>query len=163
DPAVRGRVRGLGRRPGPGHRPAAQRRSCRAVRGSGGQRAEILVAGRGAAPGHRRRLRRGPGPRRRADHRLALAARHHPGGAAQIARNLDRYEREWAAAHPYEVPGRALRRGWDARAWADGRPDKVAAQAGTSLEERWRAQLYGLGYRDPERPADLRPPPIGAL
>src|SRR3954452_6850817 len=43
---------------------------------------------------------------------------------AQIARNVDRYEREWTAAHPGASPGPALRRAWDTRAWADGRPDK---------------------------------------
>src|SRR3954452_21295139 len=50
--------------------------------------------------------------------------------AAQITRNLDRYETEWSAAHPNEQPGPALRRSWDARAWADGRPDKVAPRPG---------------------------------
>src|SRR3954452_14623402 len=43
--------------------------------------------------------------------------------AAQIGRHRDRYEREWTQAHPGETPGPALRRAWDARAWADGRPD----------------------------------------
>src|ERR687889_402833 len=47
--------------------------------------------------------------------------------AAQIGRNLDRYERDWTAAHPAESPGPALRRAWDARAWADGRPAWNAA------------------------------------
>ncbi|WP_104526902.1 MobF family relaxase [Blastococcus saxobsidens] len=82
---------------------------------------------------------------------------------AQIARNVDRYEREWAAAHPGERPGPALRRAWDARAWADGRPDKVTPQPGANLEERWRGQLSGLGYRDPAGPVDLTPTPVGAL
>ena len=53
---------------------------------------------------------------------------------AQIARNVDRYEREWTAAHPGEHPGPALRRAWDARAWADGRPDKVIPQPGANLD-----------------------------
>ncbi|HLM05697.1 MAG TPA: MobF family relaxase [Blastococcus sp.] len=82
---------------------------------------------------------------------------------AQIARNVDRYEREWTAAHPGENPGPALRRAWDARAWADGRPDKVVAQPGGNLAERWRGQLSGLGYRDPAGPVDLTPTPVGAL
>src|SRR3712207_58908 len=34
--------------------------------------------------------------------------------AAQIGRNLDRYEQEWTQAHSAEVPGPALRRAWDA-------------------------------------------------
>ncbi|RBY92879.1 MobF family relaxase [Blastococcus sp. TF02A-30] len=87
-----------------------------------------------------------------------FSARH-----AQIARNVDRYERAWTAAHPGESPGPVLRRAWDARAWADGRPDKVALQPGVGLEERWRADLSALGYRDPGRPVDLAPTSVGAL
>jgi exodeoxyribonuclease V alpha subunit len=87
-----------------------------------------------------------------------FSARH-----AQIARNVDRYEREWTAAHPGEHPGPALRRAWDARAWADGRPDKVIPQPGAKLEERWRAELYALGYQPGDRPVELHPTPIGAL
>jgi conjugative relaxase-like TrwC/TraI family protein len=82
---------------------------------------------------------------------------------AQIARNVDRYEREWTAAHPGEHPGPALRRAWDARAWADGRPDKITPQPGGNLQERWRTQLCALGYRDPADPVDLTPTPIGTL
>ncbi len=83
---------------------------------------------------------------------------------AQIARNVDRYEREWTAAHPGEAAGPGLRRAWDARAWADGRPNKVTAQPGTSLGERWRAELSALGYRAPAGPVDLAPtPPVGTL
>jgi exodeoxyribonuclease V alpha subunit len=48
--------------------------------------------------------------------------------AAQIAANIDRYESAWTRAHPGEAPGPAVRRGWDARAWAEGRPDKVIPQ-----------------------------------
>ncbi|MCU1613654.1 MAG: trwC1 [Frankiales bacterium] len=83
--------------------------------------------------------------------------------AGQIARNLDRYEREWAIAHPGERPGPALRRAWDARAWADDRPDKVAPQPGQNLDERWRAELSRLGYRHPYRAVALRPTPVGAV
>jgi exodeoxyribonuclease V alpha subunit len=83
--------------------------------------------------------------------------------AAQIARNLDRYEREWTAAHPDQSPGPALRRAWDARAWADGRPDKVNPQPGSDLTERWLAELAALGYRDRDRPVDLIRTPVGAL
>ncbi|MDK3255268.1 MobF family relaxase [Blastococcus capsensis] len=93
-----------------------------------------------------------------ADYVGPFSARH-----AQIARNVDRYEREWTAAHPGESPGPRLRRSWDARAWADGRPDKVTAQSGVRLEERWRAELSALGYRDPAGPVDLAPSLIGAL
>src|SRR3954470_6565387 len=39
--------------------------------------------------------------------------------AAQIGRHRDRYERKWTAAHPGQTPGPALRRAWDARAWAE--------------------------------------------
>jgi exodeoxyribonuclease V alpha subunit len=87
-----------------------------------------------------------------------FSARH-----AQIARNVDRYEAEWTAAHPGEHPGPALRRAWDARAWADGRPDKVTPRPGTKLEERWQAEFDALGYRPRDRPVALRPTLVGAL
>jgi hypothetical protein len=82
---------------------------------------------------------------------------------AQIARNVDRYEQKWLSAHPGEHPGPALRRAWNARAWADGRPDKVIAQLGRTVAERWRARLHALGYRAPRTPVDLAPTPIGGL
>src|SRR3954471_5981310 len=66
---------------------------------------------------------------------------------AQIARNADRYEREWTATHPGETPGPALRHAWDARAWAEGRPDKVAPQPRADVGERWRTDLAELGFR----------------
>src|SRR4051812_23171718 len=83
--------------------------------------------------------------------------------AAQIGRNLDRYERAWRTAHPGESPGPALRRAWDARAWADGRPDKVTPRSGADLAARWWAELAALGYRDPDASVELRPTPVGAL
>src|SRR3954454_2495506 len=83
--------------------------------------------------------------------------------AGQIERNMDRYEREWIAAHPGEIPGPALRRAWHARAWAQDRPDKVTPQPGTNLDERWRTELYDLGFRAPSKPAPLTPTPVGAL
>src|SRR5215212_6889734 len=55
-----------------------------------------------------------------------FSARH-----AQITRNVDRYKREWTAAHPGESPGPVLRRAWDARAWAESRPEKVTPGPGT--------------------------------
>jgi len=69
--------------------------------------------------------------------------------AAQIGRNLDRYEGEWRATNPGVEPGPALRRAWDRRAWSDSRPDKIAPTSGVDLVEHWNAELRGLGYRDP--------------
>ncbi|WP_336029194.1 MobF family relaxase [Geodermatophilus sp. FMUSA9-8] len=83
--------------------------------------------------------------------------------AAQITRNIDTYEREWAAAHPGEQPGPVLRRSWDARAWAQGRPDKVRPQPGEDLTARWLAELVALGYRDRNVPTGLTPAPVGGL
>ncbi|WP_100501689.1 MobF family relaxase [Geodermatophilus chilensis] len=83
--------------------------------------------------------------------------------AVQIGRNRDRYEQEWTAANPGQTPGPALRRAWDARAWADGRPDKVTPQPGEDLTARWVAELAALGYRDRDKPVDLVAAPVGAL
>ena len=75
--------------------------------------------------------------------------------AAQIERSIAGYEAEWAATHPGEVPGPALRRAWDARAWADARPDKVIPQPGADLHGRWLRELAELGYRDRDKPIEL--------
>src|SRR4051794_6703972 len=83
--------------------------------------------------------------------------------AAQIGRNLDRYERQWMAAHPGQIPGPALRRAWDARAWAEGRPDKVTPQLGADLTARWVGELAALGYRDRDHLVDLAPTPVGSI
>lgn len=69
--------------------------------------------------------------------------------AAQIGRNIDRYEAEWRTANPGQEPGPAVRRSWDRRAWKDARPDKIAPTDGAELVAAWNAQLRDLGYRDP--------------
>ena len=53
--------------------------------------------------------------------------------AAQITRNIDRYEAQWRSEHPGEQPGPTLRRAWDRRAWSAARPDKVAPVSGDEL------------------------------
>src|SRR3954466_8601034 len=83
--------------------------------------------------------------------------------AAQIGRNLDRYEHEWTAAHPGQTPGPALRRVWDARAWAEGRPDKVTPQPGEDVTARWAGELATLRYRDRDHPVDPEPTPVGTI
>jgi exodeoxyribonuclease V alpha subunit len=82
-----------------------------------------------------------------------FSARH-----AQIARNADGYEREWTAAHPGEQPGPALRRSWDTRAWAEGRPDKVTPQSGMNVTERWRTELHRLASGPRAGPCPWSPP-----
>lgn len=55
-------------------------------------------------------------------------------------------------------------RSWDARAWADSRPDKLVPRTGTELTNRWLAELSDLGYR--ERPGtDIaeRPATVGSI
>jgi len=69
--------------------------------------------------------------------------------AAQIARNVDRFEATWRGAHPGAEPGPRLRRCWDARAWAQDRPDKVVPKDGAELARRWVQELVGLGYHNP--------------
>jgi exodeoxyribonuclease V alpha subunit len=70
--------------------------------------------------------------------------------AGQIGRNMDRYEADWRDANPGAEPGPKLRQSWDARAWAEARPDKVIPKDGADLTRAWVQELYGLGYRDPE-------------
>jgi conjugative relaxase-like TrwC/TraI family protein len=67
----------------------------------------------------------------------------------QISRNADRYEAEWRAGHPGEEPGPRLRRAWDARAWADARPDKLVPSNGAELTRRWVNELLELGFTPP--------------
>jgi exodeoxyribonuclease V alpha subunit len=69
--------------------------------------------------------------------------------AAQITRNIDRYEAEWRHDHPGQEPGPALRRTWDRRAWAQARPDKVVPADGTELRRRWVEELHELGFTPP--------------
>ncbi|MQW77078.1 relaxase domain-containing protein [Nocardioides sp. dk4132] len=94
--------------------------------------------------------------------------------AAQINRNVDRYEAAWRAEHPGQEPGPRLRRTWDRRAWADARPDKVVPKDGGDLVTRWNEELHDLGFCAPAPPAaepclkDLetlkrRAPAIGAI
>jgi exodeoxyribonuclease V alpha subunit len=75
--------------------------------------------------------------------------------AGQIGRLLDRYEAAWRAEHPGQEPGPQLRRSWDARAWAEDRPDKVVPRDGAELRDRWLAELAELGYRDRDKPLQL--------
>jgi len=70
-------------------------------------------------------------------------------------RNIDRYEADWTAANPGEQPGPALRRAWDARAWADGRPDKITPERGARVRRRWLDELSRLGYGDPDTLFDI--------
>ncbi|WP_426246551.1 MobF family relaxase [Nocardioides sp. LHG3406-4] len=75
--------------------------------------------------------------------------------AAQITRNIDRYDAEWRTEHPGQEPGPALRRAWDRRAWSAARPDKVVPEDGTELRRRWVEELQELGFTPPARPPSL--------
>ncbi|WP_395658103.1 MobF family relaxase [Nocardioides sp.] len=72
--------------------------------------------------------------------------------AAQMSRNVDRYEAGWRAEHPDQEPGPRLRRTWDRRAWADARPDKVVPQGGADLVAAWNSELRDLGFTPPTNP-----------
>ncbi|EON23476.1 exonuclease V subunit alpha [Nocardioides sp. CF8] len=69
--------------------------------------------------------------------------------AAQIGRNVDRYEAAWRAEHPGQEPGPRLRQTWDRRAWADARPDKVVPRSGADLVNAWNRELRDLGFTPP--------------
>ena len=69
--------------------------------------------------------------------------------AAQITRNIDRYEAAVAQRAPRRGARPALRRAWDRRAWAQARPDKVVPESGAELRQRWVDELHQLGFTPP--------------
>ncbi|MDZ5661405.1 MobF family relaxase [Nocardioides sp. S-58] len=83
--------------------------------------------------------------------------------AAQINRNVDRYDAAWRAEHPDQEPGPRLRRTWDRRAWADARPDKVVPCSGADLVAAWNNELRDLGFTPPTTPAAEMGLQIGRL
>jgi exodeoxyribonuclease V alpha subunit len=83
--------------------------------------------------------------------------------AAQITRNIDRYEAQWRSEHPDEEPGPTLRRAWDRLAWAQARPDKVVPEDGNELRRRWVEELHQLGFTPPSVGVEHRPVPIGRI
>ncbi len=83
--------------------------------------------------------------------------------AAQITRNIDRYEAQWRSEHPDEEPGPTLRRAWDRRAWAQARPDKVVPESGAELRQRWVDELQQLGFTPPTVGLEHRAVPIGRV
>lgn len=83
--------------------------------------------------------------------------------AAQITRNIDRYEAQWRGEHPGEEPGPTLRRAWDRRAWAQARPDKVVPTSGADLRLRWVEELHQLGFTPPSVAVERRALPVGRV
>ncbi|WP_416224781.1 MobF family relaxase [Nocardioides sp. dk4132] len=75
--------------------------------------------------------------------------------AAQITRNIDRYEAQWRSEHPGQEPGPSLRRIWDRRAWSQARPDKVVPTDGADLGHRWVEELRELGFTPAHPPKAL--------
>lgn len=78
--------------------------------------------------------------------------------ADQITRNLDRLEATWRTDHPGDEPGPKLRQGWDRRAWAQARPDKVVPENGNDLNQRWVDELRELGFTPPLTPTPVLDP-----
>lgn len=83
--------------------------------------------------------------------------------AAQITRNIDRYEAKWRTEHPDEEPGPTLRRAWDRRAWAQARPDKVVRTSGAELQQRWVDELHQFGFTPPTVGLEQCAVPIGRV
>jgi exodeoxyribonuclease V alpha subunit len=94
---------------------------------------------------------------------LAPYAARFSARAAQIGRNVDRYEAKWRTEHPGEEPGPKLGQGWDRRAWAQARPDKVVPKDGAAMVASWNEELRQIGYRDPSRRTSLSTPRVGGL
>jgi exodeoxyribonuclease V alpha subunit len=83
--------------------------------------------------------------------------------AAQIDRNVSRFEAEWRAAHPGEEPGPRIRQAWDTRAWAQARPDKVVPHDGAELIDRWAGELADLGFTPPTPTEASEAPPVPSV
>lgn len=82
---------------------------------------------------------------------------------AQVARNIERYEAAWRADHAGSEPPAALRRQWDAMAWADGRPQKKLAGESTAQAAKWVEHLHELGFTMPRYGATVDATPAGRL
>jgi conjugative relaxase-like TrwC/TraI family protein len=94
-----------------------------------------------------------------AGYTAAFSKRH-----AQVTAQAAGYEQEWRVQNPGVEPGWGLRRGWDTRAWAAGRPGKIAPVAGEAApHERWAVELHDLGFRAPDGPVELHAVRVGAL
>ena len=66
--------------------------------------------------------------------------------SAQVAANIERYERQWRTEHPGQEPGPGLLRAWDERAWADHREAKKNHPTrGPECEAGWITELRILG------------------
>ena len=76
--------------------------------------------------------------------------------AAQISRNVDRYEAEWRAEHPDEEPGPGLRRAWDAAPGPTHDPTRSSPRDGAELAERWVEELQDLGFTPRRHAPDPR-------
>lgn len=96
---------------------------------------------------------------------LAEHVRHFSARSTQIGRNMDAYEAQWRTDNPGQEPSARLRRSWDRRAWADGRPDKAAAGDGgmEDLAQRWQRELAGIDHPKPAVAAPLLSTPIGVI
>ena len=66
--------------------------------------------------------------------------------SAQVAANIERYERQWRTENPGQEPGPGLLRAWDERAWADKREAKKNHPTrGPDCEDAWVTELRDLG------------------
>lgn len=78
--------------------------------------------------------------------------------AGQVARNLARFEAQWAAAHPGHEPGPVVSARLQAKAWDHERPHKKPSRLGS--EAGWRRELDDAGYT-PDLPRTPRPVGVG--
>ena len=77
--------------------------------------------------------------------------------AAQVQKNLARFEAEWKARHPGQEPGAVVMARLTAMAWDHERPAKKPSNL--KDEGGWRAELDALGCT-PHLPRRHRPPPV---
>ena len=105
-------------------------------------------------PGRARRARLHPRPRHRGG-RPARAVRRERSapGPRRSAATSTATRPQWRRDHPGQEPGPRLRRGWDRRAWAQARPDKVVPIDGAALAGRGSRSCTSSGSPPPVPPS----------
>ena len=77
--------------------------------------------------------------------------------AAQIERNIDRYEAEWDREHPGAEPGPGVAAGMGCAGVGRRTSGQGDPEPGADVHSRWLTELADLGYRDRDKAIELTP------